>query len=121
LLVSLKSQDFGKDEHGSCLFPRFWEWDIGQQAQVLRMFCIEIGVPSVRFHTLRACFATHLISRGVPSATIMKICGWKELKTMERYVRLAGIDERGATEGLGFIPTDQGIMENVVRMFEFRK
>lgn len=51
----------------------------------------------------------------------MKICGWKDLKTMERYIRLASVDERGATEGLEFVPTQQGIMENVVRMFEFRR
>ena len=84
------------------------------------MFCKEVGIPSVRFHTLRACFATHLISRGVPSATVMKICGWRELKTAERYIRLAGINERGATEGLEFIPTEQGIMEKVVNMYDFR-
>jgi hypothetical protein len=50
----------------------------------------------------------------------MKICGWRDLKTAERYIRLAGVDERGATEGLGFIPTDQGIMENVVEMYNFK-
>jgi hypothetical protein len=30
----------------------------------------------------------------------MKICGWKELKTMQHYVRLAGIEITGATDGL---------------------
>ena len=30
----------------------------------------------------------------------MKICGWKDLDTMARYIRLAGIDEDGATETL---------------------
>ena len=121
LLQDLLKQDFGGDQYGSYLLPRFTVWDNGEQAEVLRTFCREIAIPSVRFHTLRACFATHLISQGVPSITVMKICGWKDLKTMERYIRLAGIDERGATEGLDFIPTHQGIMENVVRMFEFRK
>ena len=120
ILRELMPQDFGSDEHGRFLLPRFSEWKEGEQAKVLRMFCLEIGIPSVRFHTLRACFATHLISRGVPSATVMKICGWRELKTAERYIRLAGIDERGATEGLGFIPTDQGVMEKVVNMYDFQ-
>lgn len=120
LIRELMAKDYGSDAHGAYLLPRFWLWDNGEQAAVLRAFCKEIGIPSIRFHTLRACFATHLISRGVPSATVMKICGWKELKTMERYIRLAGIDERGATEGLGFIPSDQGVMENVVSMFDFR-
>jgi len=121
LLQELLKQNFGADQFGEFLLPRFKEWDNGEQAEVLRTFCREISVPSVRFHTLRACFATHLISQGVPSITVMKICGWKDLKTMERYIRLAGVDERGATEGLDFVPTQQGIMENVVRMFEFRK
>jgi ribulose bisphosphate carboxylase small subunit len=30
----------------------------------------------------------------------MKVCGWKDLKTMQFYIRLAGIDEQGATEPL---------------------
>jgi len=28
----------------------------------------------------------------------MKICGWSDLKTMQYYVRLAGVDERVATD-----------------------
>jgi hypothetical protein len=30
----------------------------------------------------------------------MKVCGWKDLKTMQRYIRMAGIDEQGATNSL---------------------
>lgn len=86
----------------------------------LAPFYTEINIPSVRFHTLRACFATASSSRGVPSATVMKICGWQNLKTMERYIRLAGIDGRGAAEGLGFIPSAQGVMEKVVSMYDFK-
>jgi hypothetical protein len=33
----------------------------------------------------------------------MKIGGWKELKTMQIYVRLAGIEVKGATDGLKFM------------------
>jgi len=32
----------------------------------------------------------------------MKIGGWKDYKTMMIYVRLAGIEEAGATQGLKF-------------------
>lgn len=120
VLQDLLAQDFGSDSFGRYLLPRFPEWTDGNQAQVLRTFCDEIGIPSIRFHTLRACFATHLISKGVPSATVMKICGWRELKTAERYIRLAGVDERGATEGLGFVPNEQGAMEKVVNLYDFR-
>lgn len=120
ILMELKQNNFGSDGHGQFLLPHLSAWKDGDQAKILRMFCCEIGIPSVRFHTLRACFATHLITRGVPSTTVMKICGWKDLKTAERYIRLAGVDERGATEGLDFIPNDQGIMEKVVSLYDYR-
>lgn len=34
---------------------------------------------------------------------VKKICGWTDEKVMTRYIRLAGIDVAGATEGLTFI------------------
>ncbi len=48
-------------------------------------------------------FATLLISSGVAPTIVMKVCGWKDLKTMQRYIRLAGIEEMGATEGLNLL------------------
>jgi ribulose bisphosphate carboxylase small subunit len=51
----------------------------------------------------------------------MKICGWKDMKTMQRYIRLAGIDEAGATEVLRFIPTEEAVMEKVVSMYADRR
>lgn len=107
-----KSEDF--------ILPRFWEWDKGCQAQILRGFCIANGLPSVRFHTLRACFATQLISTGIPATVVMKICGWRDMKTMQFYIRLAGIDEGGATEVLRFIPTHEAVMEKVVNIFDYK-
>ncbi len=118
-LQSLKAQDFGADEFGQFLLPRLTGWP-GSQAGILRQFCKEIGIPSICFHALRACFATHLLQLGVPSIKVMKIGGWKDLKTMERYTRLAGVDVLGATEGLAIIPTDSGVMENVVNLYSFR-
>lgn len=103
------------------IFPRAWEWDKGEQARVLRAFCIGNGLPSIRFHALRACFATQLISTGIPATVVMKICGWKDLKTMQRYIRLAGVDEAGATESLRFVPTEEAVMEKVVSMYDHKK
>ncbi|MBI2606462.1 MAG: tyrosine-type recombinase/integrase [Deltaproteobacteria bacterium] len=101
--------------------PRHWEWGKGEQARILRGFCLGNRLPSVKFHTLRACFATQLISTGILATVVMKICGWRDLKTMQRYIRLAGIDEAGATEALRFIPTEEAVMEKVVSLYDYRK
>lgn len=103
------------------LLRRSSTWDKGQQATILRKFCLGHGLPSVRFHTLRACFATQLIATGIPPTVVMKICGWRDLKTMQRYIRLAGIDEAGATEVLRFVPSDGEVMEKVVSMYGYRR
>lgn len=91
-------------EETEYVFARNWEWDKGLQAKVLRRFCYIQQLPSIKFHTLRACFATQMLRAGVEPAKVMKICGWKELKTMQRYIRLAGIDVQGVTEGLNIFP-----------------
>jgi integrase len=87
----------GQTDH---VFDRSWQWDKGLQAKVLRSFCFINGLPSIKFHTLRACFATQMLRNGVEAARVMKICGWKELKTMQHYVRLAGVEIFGATDKL---------------------
>jgi integrase len=120
-LQELFLKDFGSDEFGKLLLPPFSEWkNSGNQALVLREFCKEIGVPSVKFHTLRACFATHLLEMGVSGVKVMKICGWKGLKTMERYLRLAGVEVAGVTEGLGSIPNAADGSVNVVNLRNFQ-
>ncbi|MCB0415379.1 MAG: tyrosine-type recombinase/integrase, partial [Bdellovibrionales bacterium] len=97
--------------HGDCLYPEFvlprpGLWQNGEQAKVLRLFCEEIGVTPICFHTLRACFATELLKRGVPVPRVMRVGGWKSMKTMMHYVRLAGIDDRGITDPLDFQSVD---------------
>lgn len=98
------------------VLPRHRMWQMGMQAQELRKFCLGLGLPSVRFHALRACFATQLIRNGVPPIQIQKICGWKDLKTMQRYIRMAGIEVTGATEALKVLPEPE-IMAKVVNLF----
>jgi integrase len=94
------------------LFPRLREWQRHEQAAVLR-------IRSVRFHTLRACFATHLLAMGVDQATVMAIGGWSNLKTFRIYIRLAGITERNKTEGLGdlFVPGEKPSPEDISRVY----
>lgn len=117
LIHDLKIEYKTSDEF---LFNRAWEWDKGEQARLLRAFCIANNLPSIKFHALRACFATQLITAGIPATIVMKICGWRDLKTMQRYIRLAGVDESGATEVLRFIPTEEAVMEKVVSLYDYK-
>lgn len=114
-LLSELKLSAGQKEH---VLPRFWQWEKGEQARVLRIFCLGTGLPSIRFHALRACFATQLMSHNIAPIRVMKICGWQDLKTMERYVRLAGIDEKGATECLQVLASDAEVMGKVVQLFK---
>lgn len=114
LKVNLK---FREPEERKFVLPRLGYWNKGLQARELRSFLKLIGIRSVKFHALRACFATQLLVKKVPPAIVMKICGWKNLKTMEYYVRLAGVDEAGATEVLDLLPMEVDPTANVVSLF----
>lgn len=83
------------------VLPRLSKWDKGEQARELRKFLILCKLPDVRFHDLRATWATLMLSKGVPPVKVMQMGGWKELKTMMIYTRAAGIDLKGATDTLG--------------------
>jgi integrase len=112
LLLDLKATSGTRNE----VLPRVTRWGHGVQARELRKFCIGIGLPSIKFHTLRACFATQLIHYGVPPIQIQKICGWKDLETMQRYVRIAGIETDGVTECLRVLPEHE-IFKQVAAVF----
>lgn len=121
----LESANFGSDADGERVFPQIVNWDRGDQAKVIKDFCQTYGLKEVTFHTLRACFATQMFEAGVDVATVMKIGGWKDIKTVMIYVRMAGIDEVGKTEGLSFGPTTAPEIPkhvgNVVSLFGGRK
>jgi integrase len=97
----------------STVLPILPEWRNGFASVVLRSFMERIGInkPAV-FHTLRACFATHLLSLGVEQAKVMRMGGWSDLKTFQIYLRLAGVDVRGVTSALDILPA-LGTTENV--------
>lgn len=84
------------------VLPRHEKWDKGEQARELRMFLKGIGLPEIRFHDLRATWATLLLSKNVPPAKVMKMGGWKDMKTMMIYLRMTGLDVVGATDSLNF-------------------
>jgi integrase len=71
----------------------------------------------IKFHALRACFATQMLANGVSAPIVMKIGGWKKSATMDIYLRLAGVDTKGATECLQFIPEEINFGDNVISIF----
>jgi len=118
LLVELRQNpESHTREH---VLPRFKEWDNGDQAVPLKTFLKSIKVKPIKFHALRACFATQMLSNGVPAAVVMKIGGWKKSSTMDIYLRLAGVDTKGATDSLGFMPNEIEFGDNVVSIFAGR-
>lgn len=78
------------------VLPRIDSWDRGCQARELKTFLIGLGLPQVRFHDLRATWATILLGRGVEPIKVMIMGGWKELKTMQIYIRKAGVNIKGS-------------------------
>lgn len=89
-----------KSQLSSFVLPRIGRWDKGEQARELRMFLLGIGLPEMRFHDLRATWATLMLSKGVEPIKVMIMGGWKEMKTMQIYMRKAGVDIRGITDTL---------------------
>lgn len=99
LLVLLKELKLSTpDTH--YVLPRLRKWDMGDQARQLRQFLLGIGLPEIRFHDLRASWATIMLSKGIPPAKVMMMGGWKNIKTMMIYMRKAGVDIKGITDGL---------------------
>jgi integrase len=82
------------------VLPRSNLWDKGEQARELRKFLMLIGLPPVRFHDLRATWATFMLSNGIAPIKVMIAGGWKDLKTMQIYVRKAGVDIKGISDDL---------------------
>ena len=101
-LTFLKELKLQAQNDISFVLPQLAEWAHGDQAKVIRSFCKDIGVTPIKFHDLRATFITNLLARGVSLAKVMAIVGHTEIKTTNVYLRLAGVDIKGATEGLGY-------------------
>jgi integrase len=99
------------------VLPRSKEWDNGDQAVSLKNFLKSINMKPIKFHALRACFATQMLASGVSAPIVMKIGGWKKSATMDIYLRLAGVETKGATDCLQFIPEELSFGDNVVSLF----
>ncbi len=115
VILGLKEgRDFTPEDF---VLPRHYTWTNGQAGGVLRGFLREVGIDKdVVFHTLRACFATHMLAQGVDQATVMKIGGWKDIKTFQIYVRLAGVEVKGATDVLSVLPKMRPVIGQVMNL-----
>lgn len=96
ILRELKVSNFDSN----FVLPRIDKWDKGEQARELRMFLMGLGLPRIRFHDLRASWATVMLSKGIPPIKVMAMGGWKDLKTMQYYIRKAGVDISGISDTL---------------------
>lgn len=82
------------------VLPRLKGWATGAQSEILKKFLASINLPIIRFHDIRASWATVMLSKGIEPIKIMSMGGWKDLKTMQIYVRKSGIHIRGITDSL---------------------
>jgi len=97
-----------KNSDSKFVLPRIDKWDRGEQARELRMFLMGLGLPVVRFHDLRASWATVMLGRGIEPIKVMFMGGWKNLETMMIYMRKAGIAIQGITDSLDLHNTSTG-------------
>lgn len=93
-------QDLYAKREDNFVLPRMESWSRGQQAKELSLFLMGMGLPRMRFHDLRASWATMLLGLGVEPIKVMKMGGWREISTMMIYARIAGIDIDGALNNL---------------------
>lgn len=99
-LIPIFKELMAADPESPFLLPRLPKWYKGEQARCLRHFLVGIGLPPVRFHDLRATWATMMLAKGVAPAKVMSIGGWRDMETMMIYMRKAGLDIKGATDCL---------------------
>lgn len=107
-------QDLYATRMNDFVLPRMNKWDKGEQARELRGFLKAIGLPEIRFHDLRATWATLLLSKGAESIKVMKCAGWKDMETMMRYVRKAGVDIKGIMDNMILHEHFQSGAKNVI-------
>lgn len=113
LLKELKLKSAGSE----FVLPRMSKWDKGDQARELRFLLMSLGLPQIRFHDLRASWATLLLSKGVAPSKVMAMGGWKDMDTMMIYMRKAGIDIKNSTSVLDDMQT-HGILAGKVVEFK---
>lgn len=96
-------EELHKNKTSEYVLPRVQGWESGEQARYLKWFLEELNLPLIRFHDLRASWATIMLSKGVEPIKVMSMGGWKDLKTMQIYIRKSGIHIQGITDSLNLL------------------
>lgn len=104
----------GNNQHfDDLVLPRSSEWKHGEQSKITKRFCKLIGITEVRFHDLRATFITNALAQGVSTPVVMAIVGHARMSTTDEYLRLAGVNVKGATDKVSYtLPSQDG--KNVI-------
>ncbi len=102
LKLLLQEMKLERNRSSEFVLPHLRAWTKGCQARVIRDFCKSVGITEVKFHDLRATFITNMLAQGVPLVTVMAIVGHQRMSTTDIYLRLAGVNVKGATAKLGY-------------------
>jgi integrase len=95
------------------VLPRSTEWKHGEQSRILQRFCKTIGITEIKFHDLRATFITNALTNGATLPVVMSMVGHTRTSTTDVYLRLAGVNVKGATDKISYtVPNDSD--ENVL-------
>lgn len=98
---------------GPYVFARFHQRGVGPSAaknKGIRRFlllCQRAGIPygraanGVTFHCLRHTGATRALQHGASVRTVMKLGGWKNERSVMRYVHAVDVDVQHAAESIG--------------------
>jgi len=78
-----------KTKPGKPLFPLLTSNNHNYAAKTMTRACLKLGIQYKRFHGLRHCAATYLLSAGVPLRDIMQLMGWTQLATAQKYIHMS--------------------------------